>query len=81
MLVGIWPRTIQVNASFDSDALRSEWHFKNVKIVLTLLQILVDFLGRGMSMVKQLIFATRVPRHVQPVRRPCGIWIVGCIML
>ena len=33
------------------------------------------------SMVKQLIFATRVPGQVQPVRRPRGTWIVGCIML
>ena len=27
------------------------------------------------SMVKQLIFATRVPGHVQPVGRPCGTWM------
>ena len=35
------------------------------------------------SMVKQLIFATRVPGHVQPVGRPCGgTWMIyvceGC---
>ena len=27
------------------------------------------------NMVKQLIFATRVPRHVQPIGRPCGTWM------
>ena len=27
------------------------------------------------SMVKQLIFATREPGHVQPNGRPCGNWI------
>ena len=26
-------------------------------------------------MVKQLIFATRIPGHVQPVGRPCGTWM------
>ena len=26
------------------------------------------------SMIKQLIFAARIPGHVQPVGRPCGIW-------
>ena len=25
-------------------------------------------------MVKQLLFATRIPEHVQPVGRPCGNW-------
>ena len=25
--------------------------------------------------VKQLLFATRIPRHVQPVGRPCGMWM------
>ena len=32
------------------------------------------------SKVKQLIFATRVPGHVQPVGRPCGTKVLGCIM-
>ena len=27
---------------------------------------------RTNNMVKQLIFATRIPGHVQPVGRPCG---------
>ena len=27
------------------------------------------------NMVKQLIFATKIPGHVQPVGRPCGTWI------
>ena len=27
------------------------------------------------NMVKKLIFATRVPGHVQPVGRPCGTWM------
>ena len=27
------------------------------------------------NMVKQLIFATRIPGHVQPVGRPCGTWM------
>ena len=27
------------------------------------------------NMVKQLLFATRVPGHVQPVGRPCGTWM------
>ena len=27
------------------------------------------------NMVKQHIFATRVPGHVQPVGRPCGTWV------
>ena len=27
------------------------------------------------SMVRQLIFATRIPGHVQPVGRPCGTWM------
>ena len=26
-------------------------------------------------MVKQLLFATRIPGHVQPVGRPCGTWM------
>ena len=26
-------------------------------------------------MVKQLVFATRVPGHVLPVGRPCGTWV------
>ena len=26
-------------------------------------------------MVKQLLFATRIPEHVQPVGRPCGTWM------
>ena len=26
------------------------------------------------KMVKQLLFATRIPGHVQPVGRPCGTW-------
>ena len=31
--------------------------------------------GQYRSMVKQLIFATRIPEHVQPVGRPCGTWM------
>ena len=27
------------------------------------------------NMVKQLLFATRIPEHVQPVGRPCGTWM------
>ena len=27
------------------------------------------------NMVKQLLFATRIPGHVQPVGRPCGTWM------
>ena len=27
------------------------------------------------GMVKHLLFATRVPGHVQPVGRPCGTWV------
>ena len=34
------------------------------------------------NMVKQLLFATRIPEHVQPVGRPCDTWmhyaIEGC---
>ena len=26
-------------------------------------------------MVKQLLFATRIPGHVQPVGGPCGTWM------
>ena len=26
-------------------------------------------------MVKQLLFATRIPEHVQPVEWPCGTWM------
>ena len=26
-------------------------------------------------MVKQLLFATRIPGHVQPVGQPCGTWM------
>ena len=26
-------------------------------------------------MVKQLLFAMRIPGHVQPVGQPCGTWI------
>ena len=26
-------------------------------------------------MVKQLLFATRIPGHVHPVGRPCGTWM------
>ena len=26
-------------------------------------------------MVKQLLLATRVPGHVQPIGRPCGTWM------
>ena len=28
------------------------------------------------NMVRQLLFATRIPGHVQPVGRPCGTWIM-----
>ena len=27
------------------------------------------------NMVKRLIFAMRIPGHVQPVGRPCGTWM------
>ena len=27
------------------------------------------------NMVKELLFATRIPGHVQPVGRPCGTWM------
>ena len=27
------------------------------------------------NIVKQLLFATRIPGHVQPVGRPCGTWM------
>ena len=27
------------------------------------------------SSFKQLLFATRIPGHVQPVGRPCGTWM------
>ena len=27
------------------------------------------------NMVKQLLFATRIPGHMQPVGRPCGTWM------
>ena len=27
------------------------------------------------NMVKQLLFATRIPGHVEPVGRPCGTWM------
>ena len=27
------------------------------------------------NMVKQLLFATRIPGQVQPVGRPCGTWM------
>ena len=27
------------------------------------------------NMVKQLLFAMRIPGHVQPVGRPCGTWM------
>ena len=27
------------------------------------------------NMVKQLLFATRIPGHVQPVGWPCGTWM------
>ena len=27
------------------------------------------------NMVKQLLFAMRIPGHVQPFGRPCGIWM------
>ena len=27
------------------------------------------------NMVEQLLFATRIPGHVQPVGRPCGSWM------
>ena len=29
-------------------------------------------------MVKQLLFATRIPGHVQPVERPCALCYEGC---
>ena len=27
------------------------------------------------NMVKQLLFATRIPGHMQPIGRPCGTWM------
>ena len=37
--------------------------------------ILFTYICGDNNMVKQVIFAARVPGHVQPIGRPCGTWL------
>ena len=59
-------------------ALRSEWPF--IIIIIIIKERRLRWLGHAArrsdnNMVKQLLFAMRIPGHVQPVGRPCGTWM------